>query len=238
MAMSNKVVKSMLWAAILLISPAMGGQKVKSWNEWSANEAKRIISNSGWARTLQFEHAEMEEDRILNRATLFMHIHFVSATPVRYAYARLLKLNYFKEDPYRHRLASELLALNYDDKIVVMIDCETNERRDQNMAYSLMEIFRTASVGAFGDKVYLELQTGGRLFLSSYQYIPTGGRFIFPRMVDGKLFIKPDAGWVRFCARLSRMSSVDMFRQDYMVVPDINVRFKISEFIYDGVLQY
>jgi hypothetical protein len=217
MAMSNKVVKSMLWAAILLISPAMGGQKVKSWNEWSANEAKRIISNSGWARTLQFEHAEMEEDRILNRATLFMHIHFVSATPVRYAYARLLKLN---------------------DKIVVMIDCETNERRDQNMAYSLMEIFRTASVGAFGDKVYLELQTGGRLFLSSYQYIPTGGRFIFPRMVDGKLFIKPDAGWVRFCARLSRMSSVDMFRQGYMVVPDINVRFKISEFIYDGVLQY
>jgi hypothetical protein len=74
---------------------------------------------------------------------------------------------------------------------------------------------------------YLE-RNGKRLFLE--EYIPPGkdgfgARFIFLRTLDEKPFIADNTGEVRFYAKFSNG-------------PKIDRRFKVSEMIYNGGLEY
>ena len=81
---------------------------------------------------------------------------------------------------------------------------------------------------------YLDIKGGQRVFLQEYR-APSGDGmgaiFIFPRMVNDKPLLDPKSGEVRFYAEFPKLGGNDQQIR-------LNVRFKVSELMYDGILDY
>ncbi len=91
-----------------------------------------------------------------------------------------------------------------------------------------MQEINSAVAGTLKNNTYLERGDGKRLFLTDYRAPISdglGAKFVFPRRVDGKPFITPDAGEVRFFTEVGEKVR-------------LNQRFKISEMMYDGRLEF
>ncbi len=75
---------------------------------------------------------------------------------------------------------------------------------------------------------YLERKDGKRITLLEYR-APVqdglGAKFVFSRMLDGKPFLLADSGEVRFSTEAGKAVKVSK-------------RFKVSEMMYDGKLEY
>jgi hypothetical protein len=90
------------------------------------------------------------------------------------------------------------------------------------------QAFRSATSATLKNKCYLERKDGKRIFLEEYAQQGsdgTGAKFVFPRMVDGKPFLTERNDSIRFVAEFSSKIRVDR-------------KFKVSEMMYDGKLEY
>ncbi len=91
-----------------------------------------------------------------------------------------------------------------------------------------MQAFNSAVIGTLKNNTYLKTKDGKRLFLQQY-VAPSndgmGAKFVFPRAVDGEPFVNANGGYLRFYSEVS---------------PEIKLimRFKLSEMMYEGVLEY
>jgi hypothetical protein len=104
----------------------------------------------------------------------------------------------------------------------------TAEAADPKLVGPTMQVLTTATVEVFKDKVYLERKDGKRLSLADYR--PPGpdgmgAKFVFMRKLEGQPFLTPESDNVRFFAELSERMK-------------LNVKYKVSEMIYDGKLEY
>ena len=75
---------------------------------------------------------------------------------------------------------------------------------------------------------YLERNDGKRVFLTVYEpptADQTGAKFVFPRSVDGQPFLHSEAESVRFVAEFN-----DKIK--------INRKYKLSDMMYNGKLEY
>jgi hypothetical protein len=91
-----------------------------------------------------------------------------------------------------------------------------------------MQQINSAATGSLKNKTYLETPDGRRLFLTGYKAPIAdglGAKFIFPRRPNGEEFLKSDTSAVRFVAEFS-----DSFK--------LNMRFKVSDMIYDNKREY
>jgi hypothetical protein len=237
-------------ALILTFAIGVGAQKkMKPWTEWSDKEALKMLNDSAWGQTqTETNTSEMtfkpsNSSRIssrpldnssgtgnndssqqgqLNQATnINYRIRLLTSKPIRQAIARRAQL----QNP---ALAEQLKAFaeqQTDKYIVVAVDYDSSDKR---FTGSSMQIFNSVNTGSLKNNTYLETKDGKRVFLQQYMAPIAdgmGAKFVFPRTVDEEPFISPAGGYLRFYSEVAK----DL---------KLNMRFKISDMMYDGKLEY
>jgi len=152
------------------------------------------------------------------------HVRFLSAKPVRAAFARMVLLSRAEPD---ENLAAQLQGFidrDIADYIVVSVGVEV---ADEKMAAPLMRAFTAATTEALAKNVYLERKDGKKLYLMEYR-APIedgmGAKFVFPRKVEGQPFLS-ESDSVRFVAQMNEKMK-------------LNTRYKLSDMLYEGKLEY
>ena len=232
---------SKLAAALLLVCaliPAVGAQKqMKPWTEWSEKDARKILDNSPWGKTqVETDTSEMfynpgrsstrDTQGATNQATnVNYHIWFLSAKPIRQAFARVLEKQQKTPNPQLSESLRSFVERKFDEWIVVAVTFDSPDGRYSGPA---LQAFNSANTGLLKNRTYLELKNGRRLFLQEYKppiNDGLGAKFIFPRLVGDEPFITRSAEEVRFYSEVS-----DKIK--------LNMRFKIPEMMYEGQLEY
>ena len=226
-------------ALSLVCLSAVAQKKMKPWTEWNLKEALKMINDSPWGQTqTDTNTSEMfyapttrtgqnstDSQGANNQAVnLNYHIHFLSARPIRQAVARAIFLQQKNQDKALEEQLKGFAEQKSNDWIVVAV---TYESTDQRVSGKAMQIFNSSTTSTLQNETFLETKGGTRVFMKEYR-APTkdglGAKFIFPRTVDGKPFIVPEAGFVRFQSTLGSYK--------------INMRFNIADMVYDGQLEY
>lgn len=239
---------------LALFAGSVFAQKTKPWTEWSEKEAAKILNDSPWGQTQVEGKTETpspssaitavtaprrDTERVMSSGdanriesgqpktdtTVRYRARFLSAKPVRSAFARLLLLQKAEADENLSAQLQGFVDRDFSDYVVVVV---TAEAADARMAGPAMRIFTTATTELLKDKVYLERKDGKRLELADYR--PPGpdgmgAKFVFMRNLEGQPFLTADSDNVRFFAQLTDKTK-------------LNVRYRVSDMIYDGKLEY
>ncbi|HEX4945536.1 MAG TPA: hypothetical protein VFZ34_02580 [Blastocatellia bacterium] len=240
--MKKKTLLIIAVLGVLLIS-VEAQKKIKPWTEWSEKEAQKMLNDSGWGQTqTETNTSEMfynpttdrgrgnSTERNAQGATnqavnLNYRIRFLSAKPIRQAFARSILLQQKSPNAQLEEQLKAFAEQKSADWIVVAVDFDSADRRFSGPA---MQVFNSANTGVLQNNTYLEIKDGKRVFLKEYRAPINdgmGAKFAFPRMVDGKLFVTPESGYVRFYSELTKDIK-------------LNMRFKVQDMMYDGELEY
>lgn len=237
---------------VLLLFMSLGiAQQPKRWTEWSKKDVEKTLNDSAWGQTqseggsgrqsesssaITSTMAARNEDRNINAAAraesgeakpstvVKYHVRFLSAKPVREAFARQVLLA--QEQP-NEQLTGQLQSFvdrSFADYIVLAVGLEV---ADQKMAAPLARAFTMATTETLQKSVYLERKDGKKLFLMEYR-APTqdgmGAKFVFQRVVDGEPFLN-EKDSVRFVAQVNEKMK-------------LNTRYKLADMLYGGKLEY
>lgn len=225
-------------------------QKDKPWTEWTKKDVDKTLNDSAWGQT-QTEGgagsqssdtsavtqvaAKNSADRQLSSrqgesgetkpvAYVKYHVRFLSAKPVRAAFARQVLLTKEQPDETLTTQLQGFIDRDFSEYIVVSVGVEVG---DQKMAGPIMAAFNGANSETLAKTVYLERKDGKKLFLMEYR-APVGdgmgAKFIFKRSLDGQPFLSENDN-VRFVAQLNEKMKLD-------------TRYKLSNMLYDGKLEY
>jgi len=246
--------KKVLFSCLLLILFAFTApaQKTKPWTEWSQKDAEKIWNDSSWAQT-QTEGGGVEEStqtsaissttaaresQVRNAsaaakagesgekkeaAAIHYRVRLLTAKPIRAAFVRLVEL----QGAPAERVAQlrTFVDRDFGDYIVVTI---TADGSDQKRKLAVGQVLGNADANALKDVTYLERKDGKRVQLVDYR-APVedglGAKLVFPRTVDGQPFIDANSGEVRFSMDLGKLVK-------------INRRFKVSDMMYEGKLEF
>jgi hypothetical protein len=243
----RRVVFSVLLVALCACSAF--AQKTKPWTEWSEKEAARILNDSPWGQTqTEGEESQPQQtsaitqvaaprsaDRQLSREgeapeakparVVKFRARFLSAKPVRGAFARILLLRRAEADESLSTQLQGFVDRDFGDYVVVAV---TPEAADPKLVAPTMQLLTNATSDVLKEKVYLERKDGKKLMLADYR--PPGpdgmgAKFVFMRTLEGQPFLTAESDNVRFFAQLTEKVKV-------------NLRYKVSEMMYDGKLEY
>lgn len=234
--------------SVLFVPVAISQNQEKSWKEWSKKDTEKILTNSPWAHMqVETDTSEMFfqptadprtsgnrapnagqrlEQGATNQAINVKYgIRFFSARPVRQAFVRTIQLNQPKLEADVITRMNSFAELPAGDAIIIAVTIESTEKR---LLGHVLQIVDSAATGTLKNTTYLERNDGKRLFLE--EYMPPGkdgfgARFIFPRITGERPFITPEFTDVRFVSEFS--PTIKM-----------NMRFKISDMMLDGKLEY
>lgn len=225
-------------------------QKQKPWTEWTKKDIEKTLNDSAWGQT-QTEGggssssqtaesavtqvaAPRSADRQLGRqgesgeakavSYVKYHVRFLSAKPVRAAFARQVLLSRSEPDQALTTQLQGFVDRDFSEYIVVSVGVEVG---DQRMAGPIMQAFSNANTEVLQKTVYLERKDGKKLFLMDYRppvEDGMGAKFVFKRVVDGQPFLSENDS-VRFVAQLNEKMRLD-------------TRYKLSNMLYDGKLEY
>jgi hypothetical protein len=148
-------------------------------------------------------------------------IRFLSAKPIRQAFARRLMLQNSQAEAQLKTFAEQRST----EWIVVAVDYDSTDQRFGNR---VMQAFNLANLGVLANTTYLETKDGKRIFLKDYKAPINdgmGAKFIFARLTEEGPFVKPDSGYVRFYSEVLKEFK-------------LNMRFKVQEMMYEGALEY
>jgi hypothetical protein len=243
-----------------LLVTAVAKDKLKPWTQWTAADAEKILSDSPWAQSTTFSFSSVAlvpglDGYSQSGHMVYFRIRLISALPIRQAVLRTLELSPSKPAPEQIENARRFLDRKFNQTIVVAIAPDTTHFGGAAGAASpifgpLFQAFNGAITSTLRKDTFLELDNGKRVFLQEYQP-PTldglGAMFIFPRVVDDAPFITSNARSVRFFSRFPTPSSLEVTSSpsgyglptDVRAQPMIfNIRFKVADFQYNGVLEY
>ncbi len=238
-------------SAVILLTASAYAQKAKPWTEWSEKEAEKILNDSGWGQT-QTEGdtstqpastsaitsttlarredsntsaaAKVESGQKKDASLVHYRVRLMSAKPIRAAFVRMVEL----QGASAERIATlrTFVDREFADYIVVTVSMDGTDRRRMG---SVIQELTNGGEEALKTTTYLERKDGKRLALMAYRAPDPadglGAKFVFPRMVDGRPFLDASSGEVRFGTELGKV--VKIYR-----------RFKVSEMMYDGKLEY
>ena len=241
------VVVGLLLLSAVAIETVIGQkQTAKSWKDWTKDDAEKILNHSAWgqqqvdtdlsemfftpttdARTSRAPNAGSRlEQGATNQETKMMYgIRFFSARPVRQAFIRMIQLKQKNLEADVLERMNNFAELPSGDSIIIAVTIEGTDKRSLG---KVMQLVSSAATGTLKNSTYLERNDGKRLFLE--EYVPPGrdgfgARFIFPRMVDERPFLTSETQDVRFFA-------------EFGTAIKLNMRFKISDMMVDGKLEY
>ena len=244
----KKLSLSLLLLATVITNTSNAQKKPTPWQEWSRKEAETILNDSSWGKTqTETDTSEMmfrpqaapdpktgasnadplrdERGGATNQATEVKYrIRFLSAKPIRQAFARLIALDQPTEDPKVKVYMNDFVERKFDKWIAVTVGFES---RDQRFSSKAIQAFASATTGSLKNNTYLERKDGKRLYLHIYQAPSAdglGAKFIFERIVDERPFLNSESGEVRFVSEIATVN--------------LNIRFKVGEMMYDGKLEY
>lgn len=229
-----------LFGLVLTIG-ALAAQKGKPWTDWNKKDVEKILNDSAWAQT-QTETDTSEPTwstgsrpitgvGAVNQNTSWnFRVRLLSAKPVRQAYLRILELGSPKVSDDVIQQARAFVDSKFEQTIVIAVNYDGNDNRFTN---SVFQAFGSAITNTLRNNTYLDIKGGKRVFLQEYK-APNGffgAQFIFPRIQDDKPVIDAKSGEMRFYAEFPQLSG-----NNPQVI--INRRFKVSDFMYDGVLEF
>jgi hypothetical protein len=245
--------RRILFACSLLVlsTASISAQKSKPWTEWSEKDAERILNDSGWGQTqtegetssgaastsaiTQTTAAKDRQVRDVDAAgnaesgerkeptLVHYRVRLLSAKPIRAAFVRMIELQGAPAEQVAQ--LRTFVDRDFSDYIVVTITVEGNDRRRMGLAAQQLG---TVDEAALKSTTYLERKDGKRVSLSNYRapiQDSLGAKFVFPRMVEGKPFLEANSGEVRFYTEIGKALK-------------LNRRFKVSDMMYEGKLEY
>ena len=226
-------------------------QKTKPWTEWSERDAEKILNDSAWGQTQTEETSPQASqtsavssttaarERTVRDAgaaassaqsgeskaptTVHYRVRLLTAKPIRAAFVRMIEL----QGASAERVAElrPFVDRDFGDYIVVTLSLDGNDRK---LMMPVQQALTSGDAAILKETTFLERKDGTRVPLSQYRppgQDGLGAKFVFPRTVDGKPFIDAGSGEVRFGTELAK--GVKIVR-----------RFKISEMMYDGKLEF
>jgi hypothetical protein len=233
--------------ACAVLTPA---QKSRSWTDWNVKEATKVFNDSAWGQTQTESESGSQstqtsaissttaaKERNVRDAdsaarssesgerregpTIHYYVRFMTAKPIRAAFVRLAELE--GTAPEKLGQLKTLIDREFGDIIVVTMSIDGTDRK--KMGPILQELM-SAEANGLKSTTFLERKDGKRIALSGYRAPQDafGAKFVFPRTVDGKPFLDNESGEVRFITEVGKVK--------------INRRFKVSEMIYEGKLEY
>ena len=260
--------KTLVFTVVVLISAVGLAQKpAKPWNEWTMKEAEKVFNDSPWSRTqtesedsqssevpTSFGDTRGREESVRNvsaNARVTFHVRFFTARPIRQSYVRMLALGETPPDQATAEKMNAWANLPADDRIIVAVSFAG----DQRVVARVARTFRSATAADVKNTVYLERNDGKRVFATDYVAPGKdafGARFTFPRILDGQPFITPGSVTLRFHAEYdpkvleasaatqtgSRSGSGGNTRTEKPYQLKLDVKFKISEMVTNGELEY
>ena len=232
----KRTVTLLAFACALALSLA-AQKNLKPWTEWSKKDAEKVLNDSPWAQTQivtdtsQMTYSPTAAGRASdsgerNQATsIKYYIRLFSARPVRQAMVRTMLLDMKgAPDPQTAERLNNFAEFESKDSVIVTVIFASKDGRYSGAA---TQAFGSATTGTLKNVAYLERKDGKRIFL--HEYVPPGrdgfgARFIFPREADGQPVISPESGDVRFVADMKAVK--------------LDMKFKVSELMYNGKLEY
>jgi hypothetical protein len=151
------------------------------------------------------------------------HVRFLSAKPIRQAFARMIEIQEKDNKSVRDQLGP-FVERDFSDYIVVAVSFDSPDKRFEG---PVLQAFSSATSSTLKTQAYLERSDGKRLFVIDYKppiNDGLGAKFVFPRMVDGQPFLT-ETGDVRFVAQISDKINV-------------NTKYKLHDMMYEGKLEY
>jgi hypothetical protein len=245
--------------SILALTIVTSAQKKNySWMELPKKDAERLLANSPWSQTqVDTDASEMffsptkagtaavgqatsrgtisdqqainnnraDRGAVNTEVNISYRISFLSSRPVRQALAKVIMA---AEREPNDKLVSQLQSFVERDFSSYIVMAVTVTSDDKRFSGPILQAINSATTGTLKNRTFLERQDGKRLFLMEY-LAPIadnlGAKFIFPRLVDGQPFLQSDSGSVRFYAEFN-----DSFK--------LNMRYKVSDMIFDKKLEY
>jgi hypothetical protein len=225
---------------------ALIAQTGKPWLEWNMKETTRILNDSAWGQT-QLETKEVDggSAAITNTGSsrnmvsrdpgkeppgaitsyIKYYIRLLSAKPVRQAVVRKLILDSPEMDAERKNQLKSFADATTSDFIVVAVVAEA---KDKSMGGEASQAFTAATLESLKESTYLERADGQRVLLADF-IAPVadglGAKFVFPRMLNKQPFLEPGNGQLKFYSQLSKKIKLE-------------ARYKVSDMMYDGRLEY
>ena len=185
-----------------------------------------MFSPTNQAGTSSVNNARADSGANNQAINLNFHVRFFSARPIREALARMMELaqngNLKGDQLTRLHNFGEMKS---SDSIIITVSYDSPDGRYSGPA---VQAFASATTATLKNDCYLQRSDGKQMFVQ--EYVPPGkdgfgGRFIFSRDLDGQPFLKPDSGTIRFYAEFN-----DSFK--------LNMRYKVSDMIFDQKLEY
>ena len=214
----------------------------KPYTEWSEKDAQRVLNDSPWGKTQVFSTpgemfrsptsgrqgtATRTEPNPAQALHVNFRVRFLSARPIRQAYSRLVELR--QRGGMNEQAANQLkqfVSGEFLEYVIIAVTCDSQEAGANTQ--QAMSLLNTRGTADLKNNTFLETKGGQRVFLQEFQpphQDGIGARFIFPRLVDGKPFITPEAEEIHFVSELSSNYKLDR-------------RYKIKEMMFDGKLEY
>jgi len=255
---SKLVLVTAIVSILALTIVASAQRKDYSWMELPKKDADRMLANSPWSQTQidtdlseqmysptkpgtpaigqttvkgsvsdqQSVNNNRSDRGALNvEVNVSYRISFLSARPVRQALAKTILAAQRETDDQLVKQLQDFVERDFSPYIVIAVTIDSDDRR---VSGPMLQAIASATTGTLKNRTFLERQDGKRLFLTEY-HPPIadnlGAKFIFPRLVDGQPFLKSDSGTVRFYSEFN-----DSFK--------LNMRYKVSDMIFDQKLEY
>lgn len=236
---------STLFVMYLALSALMA-QTGKPWLEWNMKETTKVLNDSAWGQTqLETKQAEGGPAAVTNTGSsrnmiprdpskdspgaivsyIKYYIRLLSAKPVRQAVVRKLMLDAPDMDAERKEQLKSFAEATTADFIVVAVVAEA---KDQSMSRAALQAFKSATLESLKDSTYLERHDGQRVLLADFKAPVAdglGAKFVFPRLLNNQPFLEQGSGHLKFHCQLSKEIKLE-------------VRYKVSDMMYDGRLEY
>lgn len=222
---------------------AQGFWAKKPWQKWSADECKKMLTDSPWAQT--WTNTQIVNTPIGQRSNatgrnedpiLYYFVQLRSALPVRQAVGRSAQIEnkYDKATDAQKKAIDDsvngYLARNYDDDIVVHMDYNSNVEVYER---DLRHYWQAFAPGVVPENTYL-INSRGQKIVPRAMEVATGAQtaveFIFPRRVKGQILIQPGDKSFSF--------QFDSPAIDTLPAQTAFVEFKTNKMMFDGQLSY
>lgn len=96
------------------------------------------------------------------------------------------------------------------------------------MGEAALKAFESSTLESLKGSTYLERHDGERVQLADFKAPIAdglGAKFVFPRMLNNQPFLEPGSGQLKFYCQLSKRIKLE-------------ARYKVSDMMYDGRLEY
>ena len=228
------MVASIVFGMILALAAGVSGSKIteEPFFSWSQDKAVKVLNASPWAKQETFTQivsgqgsGRSGEKEIYNT----FYVRFLSARPIREAYARIQQIYYGYDDmdqEARARFEKDQqpnIDMTSSEWIVVSVAFRSN---DPNEESDVRRWFQSETVRTLKTKAFLSTPTCSQVEVSAYfppREESVGAKFVFPRIVDGIPVVTEDCDAVTF--ELLDVPGAN---------PNLQATFSVKSMVVDG----